>query len=587
MTDIAPGAPRKRRWGRWIGLAMGLLLLAGVAAFAWDGWQLKAASADLRAHASAAQAAVTNRDADALVTEVGAVQDASAKFVAATTGPHWLVASWIPLLKQQTVPLQQAGASVKAIADDALGPLASMDDLSALQVPAIVDGRIDPNVLEPYKATLATSAAVFTTQQKALADVSLAQTVAAVRQPFLELQTELGQLGNTVQGAHVAAEVLPAMLGADAPRTYLVMVQNNAEPRTTGGIPGAVLEVSVDDGRITLDRYVSAASLAAKGPIPGPLTKDEGTIFGDRMLTYPQDVNFTPEYVRSAVLMGQFWAANYGDTIDGVLSIDPVALGYMLADMTPTDVEGITITGANLSSVMLNESYLTFPDPKDQDAFFALASQQLFAQLIAGGSAAIAGTEQAISEHRFMVWSAHSAEQDLLGTTTVGGAFLGREGTLGLFVNDGSGSKIGYYIQSDAHVVNQMCRDGSLAGQAITLQMTHTFTGDVADLPWYISGGGVYVPAGDFEANVLIYPPAGEGVVAVTADGTPIDVAPQTHDGRKLATARVVLAPGQTVTLKYTLTATQRGVLAPTFQFTPGPQPNVAASTVITEGADC
>jgi len=257
------------------------------------------------------------------------------------------------------------------------------------------------------------AAGVFSREQADLAAVEVTGTIAAVREPFLELRGDLASLGDIIQGAHVAAEVLPSMLGADSPRTYLVMVQNNAEPRTTGGIPGAILEVGVDDGRITLLGYESAGDLATADRIPGPLTADEDRIFTGRMLIYPQDVNFTPEYPRSAELMTQFWATKHPEAVDGVLSVDPVALGYMLADMEPVEVQGVTITGANLSDVMLRDSYLTFPDPGDQDVSFAEASQVLFTQLVSGGSSAVAGTEQAIDEGRFFVWSAFGDEQDL------------------------------------------------------------------------------------------------------------------------------------------------------------------------------
>jgi len=565
------GAKPARRWGRWVAIAVGIAVVAFVLAFAWDGWQLKSAASDLRAHASGAQAAVSARDADALVTEVAGLQASATEFAAATSGPHWWIAQYIPWLNNQTVPLQQAGESVDAIAAEALGPLAGMDDLGALEVPAIVDRRIDPYVLEPYREVLAASAAVFADEQAALDAVDVTGSVAAVREPFLELRTELAELGEVVQGAHVAAEVLPTMLGADEPRTYLVMVQNNAEPRTTGGIPGAILEVAVDDGRITLEGFETANALIARDKIPGPLTEDEENIFTSRMLMYPQDVNFTPEYPRSAELMTQFWATKYPEKVDGVLSVDPVALGYMLADMPPVDVQGVTITGPTLSDVMLRDSYLTFPDPGDQDVFFAQASQVLFAQLISGGSSAVAGTEQAIEEGRFFAWSATANEQNLLATTPVAGGFLERTDTVGLFLNDGSGSKIGYYIDVAAKVTNHVCTDGSLRGQTVDVTYTHSFDGDVNDLPWYVSGGDVYVPAGEFHANVLLYPAVGTGVTKITLNGQPAQAQPETHDGRAMSTTRVALLPGETAELRYEVTANEAGLLVPGFVATPGP----------------
>ncbi|MGC4175648.1 DUF4012 domain-containing protein [Demequina sp.] len=587
MTIAHASTRPRRRWGRWVALALALVVLAFVGLFAWDFWQLKNASAELRTHAEGAQQAITNRDADALASEVDGAQQAAVTFANATTGVHWWVADHLPWIKNQTVPLHTAGQATLAITDGALTPLSELDNLSALQAPKIENGHIDPYILEPYGPVLADAAAVMTEQQEVLSGVSLNGTLTQIREPYLELASNLRTLGATIQGAHVAAEVLPSMLGADGPRDYLVMVQNNAEPRTTGGIPGAVIEVKVDNGTITMGRFSTANDMIDYDKIDAELTEDEERIFTGRMLMYPQDVNFTPEYPRSAYLMTQFWSQKYGETVDGVISVDPVALSYMLQGMEPTEIGGLTITAENLSSVMLNQAYLEFPDPQESDAFFALASQQLFGLLIGGGTSSVEGVERAIEEGRFMVWSGQEEEQELLATTPIAGGFLERTDTLGLFINDGSGSKIGYYIDTEVSVVNHLCTDGSLRGQTVTYTLTHTFDGDVSQLPWYISGGDLYVPAGEFHANILLYPPAGEGVTTYSQDGEQAQLTPQTHDGRGMSTARITLVPGQTTTLEYQLTAKEHGLLPPMFAGTPGPSPQETDMGVDNVGEDC
>lgn len=42
------------------------------------------------------------------------------------------------------------------------------------------------------------------------------------------------------------------MLGADGERSYLLLIQDNAEIRATGGIPGAFAELRTDGGRLEL-----------------------------------------------------------------------------------------------------------------------------------------------------------------------------------------------------------------------------------------------------------------------------------------------------------------------------------------------
>ncbi|WP_159450138.1 DUF4012 domain-containing protein [Demequina sp. NBRC 110056] len=563
-----------------------LALFAGL--FAWDGWRILASADELEAHAAGAQQAVSERDADALASEVTALQASADEFASHTTGVHWTIAGWIPWVKDQTVPLQQAGASVAVVSTDALGPLADLDDLSALEVPPIEQGRIDPYFLEPYREVLASSAQTLHGETAELAEVSLGSTIGAVREPFLTLESQLATLTDLVQGAHVAAEVLPSMLGAEGPRSYIVMVQNNAEPRSSGGIPGAVLELTVDDGRMSLGRYISAASMRDPENPVAALTEDEVRVFTERMVWYPQDVNFTPEYPRAAEIMAAFWERETGESPEAVISIDPVALQQMLSGMEPVDIDGVEITDDNLADVMLNKVYFAFDEPAEQDAFFSRASLTLFGQLFTGSTSVVAGTESAIEQGRFLVWSATDAEQDLLETTDIAGDFIARSEDLGVFLSDGSGSKIGYYIDTELSVVDHLCEsDGSLNRQALTYRLTHTYDEAIDDLPWYVGGGDVYVPSGEFHANVRIVPPVGMGVTHFTRDGQADSLNGEQLHTRDIATARVVLLPGETTTLEFEVAARNRGLVNESIAQTPGPKLNVYSRAVDTERDDC
>jgi len=590
MTTVpSHGRREQRRLWPWIVAACGLAVVAFIALFAWDGWKLMASVEALETHAGAAQQAVSDRDATALSAQVGEMQVAAHEFASHTTGPHWTVASWMPWVKDQTTPLQQAGEAVSAVADDALGPLSELDDLGALEVPPIEEGRVDPYVLEPYREALSAAAEVLNGERASLEAISLSNTIAVVREPFLALQADLTTLGDLVQGAHVAAELLPPMLGVDGERTYIVMVQTNAEPRTSGGIAGAVIELTVDDGRFAFARYVTGESMQVRNEVVAPLSDDELRVFTERMAHYPQDVNFTPEFPRSAELLSAFWERDSGDAPDGVIATDPVALGYMLQDMEPVSIDSVEVDGDNLADVMLNEVYFQYPDPKQADAFFALASRELFGKLLAGsGQSLTRGIEQAAGERRLLLWSADAAEQELLASTGIAGDFVDREDALGVFINDGSGSKIGYYIDTELAVVDRLCAsDQSLAGQTVTLTMRHTYQGDVGDLPEYIGIGGDYVPNGEFHANVLVMPPVGMGVTDFMRDGDDAQLAPEVLHGRELSEARVVLLPGDSVELSYTLSARDRGIPLDAVVETPGPKLNVYTRTVDTEKDAC
>ncbi|WP_062311251.1 DUF4012 domain-containing protein [Demequina rhizosphaerae] len=580
--DAVVEPPRRRRWP-WV-VAGAVLVAVGVVAalFAYDGMRLQSAADGLTAHAAAARQALEARDVEALQAEVASLEDAANVFGAATHGPHWWLASHVPWVKEQARPLIAAGDAVGAVAHDALEPLAGLEDLDALAGPAFEGGRIDPEMLEPYRPALEQASGALDGQVEALAAIDLARTVDQVREPFEDLEEQLESLAAMVDGARVTAELLPTMLGGDGPRTYLVVVQNNAEPRTTGGLPGAFLELTVDDGDMSLGAYDAARSLVVDDGV-AELTADEERIFSELMAVYPHDANFTPEFPRTAELLSAFWEHEHGTVVDGVVSVDPVALGWMLEGAPALETEGLTITGANLADVLLNQAYFLYDDPLDQDQFFVRTARDLFGRIVSGKASPVAGVQRAIDAHRFLLWSAHGDEEEVLAGTPVSGTFLEEDDALGVFLNDGSGSKIGYYVETNVTVVNMMCADGSLASQVLQLDLAHTFGGDVADLPYYVSGGGVFVPEGQFQANVVVYPVVGTEVVSTRLDGEPTEIVADTHDGRAMSQKRVTLDPGESVRLTYEFAAKKTGLGDPGVVVTPGPRD--MPPTVLTEQA--
>ena len=105
------------------------------------------------------------------------------------------------------------------------------------------------------------------------------------------------------------ARLLPPMLGSDGPRTYLVVFQNPAELRATGGIFGSYALVT---GRQRQDHHCSI-----RAPRPGPwatsshrspnCTPNELSLYGDEMAQFPQDVNFTPDFPTAAELFAEMY----------------------------------------------------------------------------------------------------------------------------------------------------------------------------------------------------------------------------------------------------------------------------------------
>ena len=205
-------------------------------------------------------------------------------------------------------------------------------------------------------------------------------------------------------------------------------MQNNAEIRATGGLPGAVSLLEADQGKVRLTRQMAGSAFPElKKPIL-PLTKEELSLYDRQLGTYFVDANFTPDFPRAAELWRARWERDLGDRIDGVLSLDPVTLSYLLEATGPIEAPGgVTLTAENAVDELLNKVYSRFPDPKAQDAWFGLVAKRIFEEVSTGvddPQRLVQALARGAAEHRVAVHSFDDAEQGRLAGTAVAGELV-------------------------------------------------------------------------------------------------------------------------------------------------------------------
>ena len=103
------------------------------------------------------------------------------------------------------------------------------------------------------------------------------------RRPLQDLRDQVSTADDTLAAASRAVNLLPGMLGADGERRFLVVFQNNAEVRSTGGMPGAMSLVETREGRVAMTRQMAASDFPRLTEPVLPLTTDEQTVFGDQL----------------------------------------------------------------------------------------------------------------------------------------------------------------------------------------------------------------------------------------------------------------------------------------------------------------
>jgi hypothetical protein len=545
-------------WGSWL---------------AFDAVRARAELSSTSSLVGTLQEAVLAGDRDEATATLHELQLHAERARDATRGVHWTAAAALPWIGPNVTAVQVVADVVDDLATAALPALMTATQVIDPATMAPVDGRVDVGALELAAPTIVAADVVVTEAVARLEAINGSELWSPVAVPLDQVRGEIAAVARTTATAARAVQLLPAMLGADEPRDYLLLVQGNAELRATGGIAGSVSLVRVEGGAVTIVETRSGASL---GDLPAPvlpLTDAELALFGEDLAADLRDVTFTPDFPRTAEVARAIWAQNVGGEVDGVISVDPGALALLLDDTGPVrlpggpvaEAVGGRITADNAVQVLLNTVYLTEPDPVAQDAVVAGSAAATLGALVSGqgeSAAAVEALAEVARQGRLMVWSAHPDEQDLLADTVLGGRLRGDAGgspVIGVFLNDGTGAKLGYYLDTAIAVEELECRPDGSRLVAVTVTLTNTVSADaLATLPASVTGGGAVVPVGEVRTTVLLYAPTDglvEGVEA--ADGEP-DVTSGVHDGLSVVGRTVQLAAGQSVTIEAQVTTGAR-----------------------------
>jgi hypothetical protein len=558
VTDVAQSPRRpwtRRRVLTVAGAAVAVLLLLWIV---WIAARALLARGELEQAvplASSVQRDLLAGDSAGAATSVARLREHSGRAVSLTGDPVWAVTEHVPFLGPNLRAFREISGIVDRIGGDALQPVVGI--AGSLDVSALTpkDGRLD---LDPIVSAQEPVRQADDALDAALADVTAIDTDGTVR-PVAEavsrLRETVGTAAETLAVVRHVTDLAPAMLGADGDRSYLMMFQNNAEVRSTGGIPGALALIRTGDGAFSLAQQDSARAFPRLAEPALPLDPQTAGLYGTITGRYMQDVTLTPEYPQAAPLAAEMWRLKHGEAVDGVISIDPVALAYLLEATGPiTLATGDVLRSEDAVDLLLHDVYLRYPDPDMQDAVFASVADSVFARISSGDvdpAALVAALGHAAEERRILIWNARPDEQATLAGTTFEGSLPADndESTVfGVFLNDATGAKMDYFLTLATTQAMAMCRDDGRPDYRTEVVLGSTAPADAATLPFLVTGGGVYgVAPGDIKTRVAVYGPPGTVPLRVEIDGQDAPFQPEVVGGRAVAQVEVTLAPGQEV----------------------------------------
>ncbi|MDP9315382.1 MAG: DUF4012 domain-containing protein, partial [Chloroflexota bacterium] len=402
--------------------------------------------------------------------------------------------------------------------------------------------------------------------------VDQSRLVAPYRTDLRRLGKQLSTAVQMVKTMRRLAPQLPVLLGVDATRHYLVVLQNPFELRATGGFMGVICVVRVDHARPTLRgcRPSEAYGTPAPDTSAMPFPYSRYLRLSDY---YLRDANWSPDFPTAARTLQHFWALNGQTPVDGVIAADPYALIPILAAVGPIAVgDGTQMQAATVVDVLMRQYYdgATFRDKGGLAELVPLLLERLFTTEVSTLPAFIAGIRTAFVERHLAVAVNDAASAAFLAEMGWDGGIRATEGdTLRIVESD-----VGYGAVN-AFVERLTAYDVTLDRSTAPLTATLTLTWTNQYSPWaeaptaYAVHGQCTDPttlrlerrSGCYASYVRIYVPQGSRLL--DAAGFEEVFQPEDRYQRTVFAGYLRVMPGErrVVQLRYRLPSVKPGKL--------------------------
>ncbi len=559
-------AARRHRLWPWIVVAV-VVVVAGLVG--WLGSRVLIVKDEIDAAQTGLSALQSGGDPRAALTTISGH---AASAVTAASDPIWQAAETTPWL----------GDNLRAVR---LGAQ-SLDALSGrLAVPAL-----DAFATKDDRPVIAKLLPILTAAGPEVIDLH-SQVAAAKRSDALlpQVRSAIDQLSPILSLSATGLKWAPGLLGADGPRTYLVVAQNNAEWVGLGGSAAAQTLLRVEAGRITIERQADSGDYRDV-PVRVEVPDNVLRLYHDVILRRINATASRPDFPTAAALMTAMWQRDvHNDKIDAVISLDPIALAQILKATGEVRVgPGETVNADDAVRKLLSDVYAR-NDPDYGDQYFKQVAAAVFSK-VAGGDfdprLMLSAVQNSARNGHLMFYSAEPKLQAKLAKMSIGGVLPTRNTThtaMAVMLREASqGSKISYYMKPTVSVEARCAPSGRTEfamSTTLSLDLDQAAANRLSDYvkssPW---------GAKKFRTEVFIYGPRG-----TTLDSADLpDGAAKLRKGvivdlhRPVASYTIDLKPGQTRTITTTFSGT--GTYGP---MTMRATPSVKGTDVQLSGTFC
>jgi hypothetical protein len=467
--------------------------------------------------------------------------------------PWGVFAAAVPVVAQH----REAAVTVSSELSDLTLQVSNLLDQLGPDSLSVVDSQIDLDAVAEFAVAIEEIQLSLDQLDQEVQRVSNPWLASAVTERLVDLGIEIDEQRERADTAVDVVAQLPAMLGAEGERVYLMLFTTPAEARGLGGFAGNWAEITVDDGKLTLagfgrsdelDNAAPAGSRTVTGPTDwlqgygsfGFTTEPGGTVGSIPF----KNITMSPLMSSTGQVVAELYPQSGGREVDGVFVADVYVLAELLEFSGPVEVPGLDreLDAANAAEFLLNEQYV-LSDKSERVDLIEDVSRTVVDRLLEGTrlepTELLRSLGPLAEQGRLAGWAMRTAEQDLLTQVGLAGTLLPlkTDDAVTVAFNNAAGSKIDYFMEASGRYQATVDSAGVVDGYfEVTLDNTAPMDGQ----PDYVIGNLIGQPPGTNQTYLSFFTalPASELTIdGVAADGY------NGIEGRYFVTSALVVIP--------------------------------------------
>lgn len=566
---------KKLKIARNIAIALVPIIIIGLLIFrlGTDAKSMLSEANTLKTDLKAVMTGVKERDVESAQNATLKLDNTVRKLDRTLSSPVWKAVSHAPFAGKYVKSVNTLVSVAEDASDNILKPALDVMDEYPLEGLKVGDG-FSVSTINAYLNLL---------EDIELRIESMTTKMQTVKLPLgkTEMLSEYTQMLTKLTAAYKEnGEYLPlfrAFLGDGSDKLYLLAAQNSAEIRASGGFPGSMGTIRIEDGVLTIDDFKTVYDMiSVNPPTEAHITDTEYLLFSGS-LDYARDACYIPDFER----VGEIWALAYesknDEHIDGVISLTPVIIQKVLAYTGAVTLsDGTELNGDNATQMLQKDLYYKYLSSNSSykisnandyvDSLFAETAKIVMGKLVDDFDInRIADYSKIFTDggkdRTILMWMEDETAESYVKAAGCSGALNDDPSNpeAGVFFSGANGSKLGWFVSLDTQIGDVTVNDDG----SRTYDVTVTVSNDITRDDMYRAGNyiiGNY--NGQVESYLHLFAPAG-GTISDFETSNSMTMNMDEYHGLEVAyNVEFMLAPSNPVTVTYKVT-TAPGVSTP------------------------